>query len=206
MKKLYIVTLITISALLTGCTDEINSDLTAEEIEVVEEIIEDEIIEDLEDPIIEELYYDINSTFGSNGALGDEYISLEEMLIYAIQDEYAARAEYEYILNNFEITTPFSKIIKAEVKHIEMLLPLFETYNVLVPEDTSSEHLIEITSLVDTYATGVQAEILNIAMYNLFLSQDDLPQDVIDIFTNLRDASEKHLAAFEKNLAKTQTS
>ena len=200
MKKLYILALISIGVLLTGCTDEIDLDIVNDEIDL--NIVNDEI----EEPETTELDYDITSTFGSIGALGDENISLEEMLIYAIQDEYAARAEYEYILNNFEVTTPFSKVIEAEIKHIEMLIPLFEAYNVVIPEDTSSEHLIEVTSLVDTYATGVQAEILNIAMYNLFLSQDDLPQDVIDIFTSLRNASENHLAAFEKNLAKIQTS
>ena len=38
-------------------------------------------------------------------------------------------------------------------------------------------------------------------MYNLFLEQE-LPDDVRDVFIALRDASMKHLTAFENNLAK----
>ena len=40
-------------------------------------------------------------------------------------------------------------------------------------------------------------------MYEAFLQQD-LPQDVQDVFTALRDASQNHLAAFERNLDRQQ--
>jgi hypothetical protein len=124
------------------------------------------------------------------------------MLLYAIQDEYAARAEYEYILANFDVTKPFSNIIKAEETHITMLLPLFETYGIEVPTDTSSEHLIPPTDLGETFDIGVIAEILNIEMYNQFLEDEDLPDDVREVFVQLRDASMNHLEAFEKNAEK----
>jgi hypothetical protein len=142
---------------------------------------------------------DSDETYGSLGALSDLEYTLEEMLIYAIQDEYAARAEYEYILNTFDVTTPFSNIIKSEETHISLLLPLFEEFDLIVPEDTSSEHLINIDSLEETYSIGVIAEEYNIAMYNAFLAQDDLPDSVVDVFIKLRDASLNHLAAFTKN-------
>ena len=38
------------------------------------------------------------------------------MLTYAIQDEYLAHAEYDYILKNFGDQRPASNIIKAEEK------------------------------------------------------------------------------------------
>ncbi|MCD4826378.1 MAG: DUF2202 domain-containing protein [Acholeplasmataceae bacterium] len=141
-------------------------------------------------------------SFGSASALIQDDFTLEDMLVYAIQDEYAARAEYEYILANFDVTKPFSNIIEAEVTHINLLLPLFDIYEFMIPEDTSDQHLIEIESLIDTFETGVVAEQLNIAMYNLFLEQPDLPDDVIDTFIKLRDASINHLAAFQRQLDK----
>jgi hypothetical protein len=141
------------------------------------------------------------STYGSLGALSDTEYTLEEMLIYAIQDEYAARAEYDYILNTFDIEKPFSNIIKSEETHISLLLPLFTEFDIQVPDDTSSEHLIEINDLGETFATGVIAEEYNIAMYDAFLSQE-LPDSVREVFIKLRDASMNHLNAFIKNAEK----
>lgn len=178
--------------ILTGCTIDTNT------LEIPEQTIES-YENDIEDYYTTETLTDETNVFGSTGALDDDEFTLEEMLIYAIQDEYAARAEYDYILNTFDITKPFSNIIKAEETHITLLLPLFETYGFVLPEDTSSDHLISIDSVQEAFDTGVQAEILNISMYNLFLEQDDLPQDVIDVFIKLRDASMNHLKAFEKN-------
>ena len=82
-----------------------------------------------------------------------------------------------------------------------MLLPHFETYEFVVPFNDASNHLIPVIDIEDTFRTGVIAEVLNIDMYNLFLEQE-LPDDIRDTFVALRDASIKHLAAFEKNLAK----
>lgn len=145
---------------------------------------------------------DLDNPYGSTGALEDDSFTIEEMLLYAIQDEYAARQEYEYILNTFDVTTPFSNIIKSEETHISLLIPLFETYGYQLPIDTSLDHLVTISSLEETFKIGVYAEIMNIDMYNLFLEQDDLPDDIRDVFIKLRDASINHLDAFEKNAEK----
>ncbi len=139
------------------------------------------------------------STWGSVSALEAMDYTLEEMLVYAIQDEYTARSEYEYLIETFDIEKPFTNIMASEENHIAMLVPLFTIYDIALTEDTSSEHLIPIASLEDAFAIGVEAEILNIAMYNAFLTQD-LPDDIEETFIKLRDASENHLAAFEKNL------
>jgi len=152
--------------------------------------------EDLEDDL-----YEYTSLWGNEAALSADSLTLEEMLIYGIEDEYSAYTEYEYILENFEVTTPFSNIINAEANHVSMLLPLFDAYEITVPEDDSENHLIFIEDLEDTFRTGVIAEILNIDMYNVFLEYD-LPDDVRDVFISLRDASIKHLAAFQRNVDK----
>ena len=68
------------------------------------------------------------TNFGSAGALVDPSYTLEEMLTYAIQDEYAAKAEYQAIQDAFGVVRIYSNILKAEAQHVETLLPLFETY------------------------------------------------------------------------------
>lgn len=141
------------------------------------------------------------TTYGALGALSDSEYSIEEMLTYAIQDEYLAKAEYELILSEFDITNPFSNIVESEKTHIALLLPLFDAYSITPLEDTAAEHIILPTTLKEVFETGVQAEINNIAMYDRFLDQD-LPDDLRDAFTSLRDASKNHLKAFETNLEK----
>ncbi len=138
---------------------------------------------------------------GAVGSFLNEEPTLEQMLTYALQDEYLARSEYEFIIEELEAGTPFTNIIKAEEKHIEMLIPLFEEYVFALVEDTSKEHLIVAESITQALETGVQAEIDNIAMYEFFLTLD-LPDDVKDTFISLRDASEKHLEAFRRKLSR----
>lgn len=149
--------------------------------------------------LVQEIPEEDAESWGSVSALDAVDYTLEEMLIYAIQDEYTARSEYEYLIETFAIDKPFTNIMASEEKHIAMLVPLFTTYAIPLTDDTSAEHLIPIASLEEAFAIGVEAEILNIAMYNAFLTQD-LPDDIEATFIKLRDASENHLAAFEKNL------
>lgn len=139
--------------------------------------------------------------FGAAGSFSNPNSDIEQMLIYAIQDEYLARAEYEYLINDLGAGNPFLNIIKAEEKHISMLIPLFEKYEYTVPEDTSGDHIIQVTSITEALEAGVKAEEDNIAMYENFL-MNELPEDISAIFTELRDASVNHLAAFKRKLSR----
>ncbi len=183
-KNLLIITVITALAF-TGCTAPQKDATTPEPAE-----------EKQEEPVVE----DING-FGAMGAESDEAYTLEEMLTYAIQDEYLARAEYEKLIDEFDVDRPFTNIIKAEETHIELLKPLFESYDIPIPSDTSEDHLMIPNDLKAVFEIGVQAEIDNIAMYESFLSED-LPDDVRSVFESLKTASESHLRAFQKNLDK----
>jgi len=137
-------------------------------------------------------------SYGAQGAKNEKNLTIEKMLAYAIQDEYLAYAEYEYILNNFNNPKPFSNIINAEKKHIGLLSPLFEKYNYQVPANTAKDYLLYPESIGDALKTGVQVEIDNIAMYEAFL-KEELPADVKAVFEELKAGSENHKKAFEKN-------
>ncbi len=137
--------------------------------------------------------------FGARGALSAENLMLENMLTYAIQDEYLARAEYEAILKEYGSIRPFSNIIRSEERHISWLVPLFEQYGFKIPEDNASDHVILPENIKTALEIGVQAELDNIAMYEVFL-EEDLPEDVRDVFERLMAASKNHLEAFRRGL------
>ncbi|MDZ7671597.1 MAG: DUF2202 domain-containing protein [Halanaerobiales bacterium] len=137
--------------------------------------------------------------YGAMGAKHAEDYTLEEMLIYAIQDEYLARTEYDLIMNQYGVQRPFSNIIKAEEHHIELLKPLFEKYNISIPEDNSSEYVVLPEDIREALQIGVNAEIDNIEMYESFLTKD-IPADVAFVFEELKRGSENHLRAFKNSL------
>ena len=139
--------------------------------------------------------------YGAKAAQQSAELTVESMLIYAIQDEYLARAEYEYIIEKYGAIRPFSNIIKSEENHIDMLKPLFAKYGFPIPEDTAKEHIFTIENLKQAFETGVAAEIDNIAMYEEFLTKP-IPDDVRSVFQRLKNASENHLRAFQKGLSR----
>lgn len=141
---------------------------------------------------------DVDSSTLEVDDLTGEY-TLESMLTYAILDEYLAKATYEEILSVYGDIRPFSKIVIAEQTHIDLLLPLFETYGISIPENNASASVVVPDSIASALATGVDAEKANIAMYETFLSQTNLPDDVRTVFESLKAASEKHLNAFSRD-------
>ncbi len=121
---------------------------------------------------------------------------LEDMLTYALLDEYHAKATYEAIIETYGEIRPFTNIVLAEQTHIDLLLPLFETYGYSVPLDDSN--VVVPDSVASALATGFEAEKANIALYETFLAQD-LPDDVRAVFEQLVNASEHHLSAFSRD-------
>ena len=87
------------------------------------------------------------------------------------------------------------------MRHINALFSLFERYQVPIPEDKSQSFVTTPESVKGAYAAGVQGEIENISMYEKFLSFN-IPNDVRTVFSQLRNASLNHLAAFERGLAR----
>ncbi|MEN6340527.1 MAG: DUF2202 domain-containing protein [Clostridiaceae bacterium] len=137
--------------------------------------------------------------YGAEGALSDAELTVADMLMYALQDEYLAHAEYEQIIADFGSVRPFTNIIKAEQTHIDSLLPLFAAYGLTAPADDGAAHTLAVSSLTESYQAGVGAEVNNIAMYETFLAED-LPDDVRTVFESLMRASENHLRAFQNRL------
>jgi rubrerythrin len=142
------------------------------------------------------------NNYGSKGALNATSLTLPQMLTYALQDEHLAQSRYKNVLETFGDIRTFAQIKEAELRHISALLPLFEKYQVPVPEDISQSFVKTPGSVKSAFAASVEAEVDNIAMYEKFLAYD-LPNDIRMVFTQLRNASRNHLAAFERGLGRS---
>lgn len=126
--------------------------------------------------------------------------TLEQMLVFALEDEHLALASYEAIVEKFNVTRPFTNIMKAELQHIKAIEGLMNTYNIPVPDvtNTAQAEVSVPDTLAEIFQAGVQAEIYNIDLYESFLEQD-LPADVRAVFEALMKASQNHQKAFERN-------
>lgn len=146
------------------------------------------------------------SAWGARAAAADSERTVAEMLRYAIEDEYLARAEYAAILARQGQVMPFANIIRSEESHIAWLVEAFRSAGLPVPADRAADLAIPPVGLKASLEVGIQAEIDNIAMYDSFLSDplmyESANASLRELLTRLRDASKNHLAAFKNNLAK----
>jgi hypothetical protein len=147
-----------------------------------------------------------DTLYGNMAAKADSSLSIEDMLLYAAQDEYLARAEYVAIMAKFGVDRPFNNIMKSEETHLELLRAAFTAYSFDFPPDEAKKFLHIPATLKEAFEIGVKAEIDNIAMYEKFLATDLIkdPKNLYlkNLFTNLRNASQNHLRTFQNQLSK----
>jgi hypothetical protein len=119
-------------------------------------------------------------------------------LLLALNDEYLATATYQQVNKDLGDPRPFVNIVRAEMRHAEMLKALFAKYGVPVPENPWPGDVPEFKSVADACKAGVEGEILNRDLYtSLFKSTER--KDILDTYRNLQRASEEnHLPAFER--------
>lgn len=141
--------------------------------------------------------YSIEDDYGHFAIEDEKTYTLEEMLKYAIEDEYLAKAEYELIINELDGERPFTNIYKAELRHIEAIERLYENHDIEIIEIDPSNYELLPESIDKALEVGIQAEIDNIKMYDIFLEQE-LPDDVKTTFEALKRGSENHLDAFKR--------
>jgi hypothetical protein len=121
------------------------------------------------------------------------------MLDLSIQDEYRSRATYARVLVDFPNQKPFSNIVEAEVQHISAVSTLFTNRGLAVPADTYAiDAVSSFSTLVAACSAAANGESATYKMYEDFLAKlAEEPADVVNVFTNLRNASrDKHLPAF----------
>ena len=124
---------------------------------------------------------------------------LGSALAEAINEEYKARAMYQLVISTFGEIRPFVNIVEAESRHIQALLPLFDKYDIPVPEDDWESRIAAPASVLEACQAGVQAEIDNAEMYERLLHSTRQYPDVQVVLRQLQRASrENHLPAFQR--------
>lgn len=196
---LLILAMLITSSCSTEGTDQGDNDIQTDDTQSQDIIYpEHEIDSDPEPMSVDESELSLEG-YGAVGALSDTDLTFLDMLTYAVQDEYLAHGEYAAIIEEFGNRNPYVNIMRSEEVHLSFLEDVYASYNLEFPADESADHLIIPGDLLEAAETGVQAEIDNIAMYEKFLTYD-LPDNLIEVFTALRDGSLSHLSAFQKQV------
>jgi len=123
-----------------------------------------------------------------------------EAMIDGYTDEFNAYSVYMAIVGQFGELRPVSAVMNAEAQHIEAWTFLFDRYGLELPELVAPE-VPTFATYEEAVALARDAEIANIGLYDVMLATlADYP-DMMQIVTNLRDASlNHHLPAFENYL------
>lgn len=142
----------------------------------------------------------------SGAAGGSAPLTAEEIdaITLSIQDEYHALFTYTKVIADLGELKPFSKIVLAETKHVNVVGRLFTKHGLGIPASEWSEsNVTTFVELLDACIGGRDAEIVNVALYDELLLTPNLPKDIAKVFTKLRTASlNHHLPAFEKCIAR----
>lgn len=116
----------------------------------------------------------------------------------ALDDEYEVIAIYERVIADFGPVRPFLNIVEAERRHVEALRRLFDRNGLTTPTNWWPDRAPRYDSTAQACAAGTAGEIENAAMCDRLIAVS-LHRDVIDVFENLRHASQdQHLPAFQR--------
>ena len=117
----------------------------------------------------------------------------------ALQDVYHARAVYERVIADHGAVRPFVNVVRAEQRHIEALVRMFDVYGIAAPEPAWTPAAAPaFATVAEACDAAVDAERENVALYDRILTPD-LPANMQQVFMRLRDASRlRHLPAFER--------
>jgi len=131
---------------------------------------------------------------------GDERaMSVEAALGVAIDDEYKARATYREVLAVHGNVRPFSNVVEAEERHIDILEAVFAQRGLPVPPDPWPARVQAPSTVVEACEAAVVAERENVRLYDRLLSAVRGENDVETVFRRLQSASrDRHLPAFER--------
>ena len=115
----------------------------------------------------------------------------------ALADERRAEATYAAVDSKLGVTSPFTRIVRAERRHATALEGLLSTRGLPLPGGEAIPPPA-ITSRAEACKLGVASERANITLYDELLA-GALPADVRCVFEHLRDASRlRHQPAFER--------
>ncbi len=148
--------------------------------------------------------------YGASAALAaiasGKAVSVNDMMRWAAEDEYLARAEYVAIIGAFGAMRPYTNIMAAEEQHLAWLEAAFADRGLSFPADGTAGRIAAPPDLKAAAEAGVRAELDNIAMYDAFLARPELSRpenaDLKALFESLKRASENHLRAFRNQLSK----
>jgi hypothetical protein len=115
----------------------------------------------------------------------------------ALEDEYHAEAMYNAVIDEFGEVRPFSNIVAAEGRHADLLLRIYDKYDLEAPANAYTDAGFDFASPQEAGQAALEAEIANAELYDELL-EDVGDSDVIAVFEQLQWASrERHLPALQ---------
>lgn len=165
-------------------------------------------------------YKDVVSSGTADNITNELTDEQKDELFFIYQEEKLARDVYITLGNLYEEaqTNTFASIQKSEQRHIDAAQILCEKYDIDISEVNEDEvgnfvlpvlqqYYDELVaqgsiSLLEAYKVGVFIEELDIDDLTHAIEDLGMPEDVVNVYENLREGSYNHLEAYETAIEK----
>jgi rubrerythrin len=135
---------------------------------------------------------------GSSAAVESLTEAEKDALRAALLDEYNAEAYYSSVLDKFGSSRRLENIRRAEQRHAQTLLALFERYGVAPPERDAVDAPAVPETLQSAMQHAADVEVKNVDLYDELIEAAG-HEDIRSVFERLRDASlNHHLPALQR--------
>ena len=138
------------------------------------------------------------SGYGAKRITPTEKLTVQSILEYAAEEEYLARANYKAAITMTGTAKPFSDMVKKSDTDIASLQKLFTDRQLPVPTDESKIHVTFPFDFNSAKQAGEQMEADRLAMYERFLREPNLPNDLRVFFLQVKETSMKNLRTFQR--------
>lgn len=140
------------------------------------------------------------------------------ILLFMYQEEKMARDVYIVLGQKYPSAQQFANIQLSEQKHTDAVQNLCNKYGVDISNINETQIgvfvLPEVQSLYDALVAQGNVSLLEAMKVGVAIEEKDIadlteamkgmPSDIVKVFTNLRNASYNHLAAFQNGVAAAQ--
>jgi len=103
------------------------------------------------------------------------------------------QANVDSYIEAFGGIRPLIQVKIAERRRINTLLPLFEKYNIEIPENIATNYISKPSTLSESIQQCIIQKDKTIKMYKKFTSIREFPDDILRIFEDLASSSKIQL-------------
>ena len=123
----------------------------------------------------------------------DKNLSVEKMVKYALQNEYEKRDTYKFLVDRFINEKAFDEIYNNKKVSVSIIEAFANKQGVKIEKYKANKNINIYSNIKETKTAMRDSELENIIIYNTFINQKEVPQELILVFSRIKEISKMNL-------------